>query len=69
MEDRVAQLETEVIKLKKIIMDLLINQQELATQMTEFVNIYKSNLNENSKKINPINKKGTKNIRQMLSGL
>ena len=50
MEDRVAQLETEVIKLKKIIMDLLINQQELATQMTEFVNIYKSNLNENSKK-------------------
>ena len=50
-------------------MDLLKNQQELATQMTEFVNIYKSNLNENSKKVNPINKKGTKNIRQMLSGL
>ena len=57
------------MKLKNIIMDLPINQQELATQMTEFVNIYKSNLNEKSKKINPINKKGTKNIRQMLSGL
>ena len=57
------------MKLKNIIMDLPINQQELATQMIEFVNIYKSNLNEKWKKINPINKKGTKNIRQMLSGL
>ena len=69
MEDRVAQLETEAIQMKKIIMDLLKNQQELAMQMTEFVKIYSSNLNENSKNSNPIIKKETKNIRQMLKRL
>ena len=69
MEDRVAQLETEATQIKKIIMDLLKNQQELAMQMTEFVKIYTSNLNENTKKGNHINKGGTKNIRQMLKGL
>ena len=50
MEDRVAQLEKEAIQMKKIIMDLVKNQQELALQMTEFVKIYTSNLNENTKK-------------------
>ena len=69
MEERVAQLETEAIQMKKIIMDLLKNQQELAMQMTEFVKIYSSNLNENSKNSNPIIKKETKNIRQMLKRL
>ena len=69
MEDRVAQLEKEAIQMKKIIMDLVKNQQELAFQMTEFVKIYTSNLNENTKKGNQINKGGTKNIRQMLKGL
>ena len=39
MEDRVAQLETEATQMKKIIMDLLKNQQELAMEMTEFVKI------------------------------
>ena len=69
MEDRVAQLEKEAIQMKKIIMDLVKKQQELALQMTEFVKIYTSNLNENTKKANHINKGGTKNIRQMLKGL
>ena len=69
MEERISQLETEAIEMKKIIMDLVKNQQELAMQMTEFVKIYTSNLNENSKKENSINKRGTKNIRQMLKGL
>ena len=69
MEDRVAQLEKEAIQMKKIIMDLVKNQQELALQMTEFVKIYSSNLNENSKNSNPIIKKETKNIRQMLKRL
>lgn len=61
MEDRVAQLEKEAIQMKKIVMDLVKNQQELALQMTEFVKIYTSNLNENTKKGNQINKGGTKN--------
>ena len=52
MEDRVAQLEKEAIQMKKIIMDLVKNQQELAFQMTEFVKTYTSNLNENTKKGN-----------------
>ena len=68
MEDRIEQLEAEVIQMKKIIMDLIKIQQDLAIQMSEFVKTYNTHLNENSKKVNSINKKGTKNVRQMLKG-